>query len=336
MRNFLMPWRLLIAAFLLSFSTCTGPEAEVGPPPPSHSPGILRIMTWNVSLREFIRENRAREVIRAILVARPHIVAFQEMTPEYYRLLEKDPGFSAIYRLVPGKAAHIKGRLVIASRIPVISNRFYNLPGRMGRYAQQTEFYMELPSTQSGTGSPSENAHSGSSSDSNARGESGNPTDSQTIRFSTINLHLESYLQDGPIRARQLQSIRSRLQGPTIVLGDFNFGDGPEAITERNALPEGYRDLWKEKHGSRPGLTWNQEENPLSYWFRFEGEHSRRLDYILLYENSWQLGDVFLYGREKVLTYRGKEIPASDHYAVVADLLLTSPLKDKGQEVSER
>ncbi|MCB1170657.1 MAG: endonuclease/exonuclease/phosphatase family protein [Leptospiraceae bacterium] len=268
----------------------------------------LRILTWNVSLRDFIRQERADTVRKHILNTLPHLVAFQEMTPEYYAMLESNPDFASRYRLVPSRPEAIRGRLAIATRLPLVSHRYAKLPGRMGRYAQIVEVEIEPAGAAENNGQEPSRKERGTSS--------ANPAN-----LTVINLHLESYLQDGPIRARQLRFIAPLIRKPAIALGDFNFGDGAEARQERSALPPGYRDLWKERHGDRPGLTWNQEENPLALRFRFEGEKSRRLDYILLYESSWKLSNMTLVGTEKALQYQGEAIPPSDHYGLLAELL---------------
>lgn len=293
-------YNLCCVLIVVLITGCAGPSAEdlKGNEPPAISdPGekgpSLRIITYNVSLREFLRTERARAVSQILVSSNADVIAFQEMTPEYYALLKSDTRFSETYRLIPGKAAWIKGRMVVASRLPVVSSRYYRLPGRMGRYAQRVEFRIES-------------------------GGQNRPGNSRT--FSLVNLHLESYLNDGPIRARQIRSISPLIKEPAIMLGDFNFGDEAKAEPERRSIPRGHRDLWREMHGQHPGLTWNQEENPLSLMFRFEGEESRRLDYIFLFEDSWKLQNVVLLGTEKVLKYRGKEIPPSDHYGVMADL----------------
>ena|GEM_PF-1563669 len=306
----------LLPGILSTGPVCTGPgtpNETRSPVLPSDSSGNesrpnvshlpLRILTWNISLREFLREDRAREVRRVILESKADVIAFQEMTPEFYRLLSSDAKFSENYRLVPGNPAHVKGRLVLATRLNVVESRYIRLPGRMGRYAQKAVFQLE---------GGQDEADSGSSK---------TPGDI-AIRFSIMNLHLESYLEDGAIRASQIRRIAPFIQAPALVLGDFNFGDGPEANLERQAIPEGYRDLWKERYKVDPGLTWNQEENPLSLMFKFDGEKSRRLDYILLFEESWRLHEIQMLGRRKVLEYRGKPIPPSDHYAVMADLIV--------------
>lgn len=313
----------LVFLSLAALAVCSPPRAESIPVVPAEPPGpILRVMTWNVSLREFLREDRASQVKEHILKSLPHVVAFQEMTPEYYRILQSDPRFSEIYRLIPSHPQAMKGRLAVATRLPVVSNRAYPLPGRMGRYAQHTIFRIPLEAANAAGPYGRDRNGQAESRSSHEATEKRNHNEEGMKRLSIINLHLESYLEDGPIRARQLKAIRNLVQPPSIVLGDLNFGDGPEAALERGALPPGYRDVWKEKHGSVPGLTWDQERNPLSNLFKFEGEQSRRLDYILLYEDRWKIRDVRLIGTSPVLEYRGRPVPPSDHYSVMAELQL--------------
>lgn len=300
-------WFLLLALFSFFVSHCGRLAGDPTPFSDSEFRSRVRILTWNVSLRDFLRKERADTVRKHILNTLPDVVAFQEMTPEYYDMLRSDSEFSSMYRLIPATTAAIRGRLAMATRLPLRSHRYVKLPGRMGRYAQILEIELDPEDNGQAEQSPS---------------SEGTDTDSKGPHILTvINLHLESYLQDGPIRARQLRFIAPLIRKPAVVLGDFNFGDGPEAGQEWKAVPPGYRDLWKEVHEDRPGLTWNQEENPLALRFKFDGERSRRLDYILLYESAWKLAGINLVGTEKVLQYQGEAIPPSDHYGVMAELL---------------
>lgn len=259
-------------------------------------------MTYNISIRDFMREERSRAVINEVLRHSPHVVAFQEMTPEYYDLLKKDKAFSLQYRLVPETEKAVRGKLVIAlsSEIRDYADQHVKLPGRMGRYAQIMRFRFI----------PREMA------------------EGHLIQI--VNLHLESYLEDGPIRVKQLKAIRPYLKKPSIILGDFNFGDGPEAKPEKEALPDGYQDSWQLIYGSKPGYTWNQEENPLSDLFKFDGEKSRRIDFILFNADEWLVEHVQLAGTKKVLKYKDEPIPPSDHYAVVADFQVPAVTEPAG------
>ena len=328
---------ILYLGILGPIALCTGSRGldQNDAPPDSRAPEgaatELKVMTWNISLREFLREDRVKEVRRIVLTSQADVVAFQEMTPEYYELLISDPAFSNTYRMVPGNPARIKGRLVFATRLPVVESRYIRLPGRMGRYAQKTVFEVPVKKAKADARAADypESQKSGQPGKSQKPMQSDHPADQNlqdrkqsTVRFTALNVHLESYLEDGPIRASQIRRVIPLIRAPALLLGDLNFGDGPEAAIERESLPSGYRDLWKERHGSNPGLTWNQEENPLSLMFRFDGEKSRRLDYILLFEKSWKLQEIEMLGQEKVLQYRGKPVPPSDHYAIFAHLIV--------------
>ena len=129
---------ILYLGILGPIALCTGSRGldQNDAPPDSRAPEgaatELKVMTWNISLREFLREDRVKEVRRIVLTSQADVVAFQEMTPEYYELLISDPAFTNTYRMVPGNPARIKGRLVFATRLPVVESRYIRLPGRMG------------------------------------------------------------------------------------------------------------------------------------------------------------------------------------------------------------
>jgi endonuclease/exonuclease/phosphatase family metal-dependent hydrolase len=130
--------------------------------------------------------------------------------------------------------------------------------------------------------------------------------------------HLESPLADGPIRAKQIDSILPRLRSAddAVFLGDLNFGDGePE---EKN-LDAAYVDLWKNLKPREPGFTWNIETSDMAKKGSFPGEKSRRLDRILIRSTVWKPKEIRIIGDEP-LTSGKKDLFPSDHFGLVGVL----------------
>ncbi|MCB1315428.1 MAG: endonuclease/exonuclease/phosphatase family protein [Leptospiraceae bacterium] len=242
----------------------------------------IGVVTYNVSLRSFLLDKRGPRIADMLSECNADVIALQEVTPEFFAILKHHPDIAARYTPYPADSRLIRGRLVTLSRLPVGHWQYHALPGRMGRVAQHLTF-----STASGD-----------------------------VDF--FNLHLESYLQDGPIRARQLLTLHGKYSEPAIITGDLNFGDGPEAAREHAAIPPGFQDAWRILEGDSPGYTWDQERNPLALRFRFEGEVSRRLDRILFRASDWLVASVDLIGTQPEFEMDGERIPPSDHYGVHA------------------
>ncbi|MCA9619831.1 MAG: endonuclease/exonuclease/phosphatase family protein, partial [Myxococcales bacterium] len=121
-------------------------------------------------------------------------------------------------------------------------------------------------------------------------------------RLRVATTHLESFLEDGPVRARQLDGIFDLLKqaDDAVLMGDLNFGDGDQPETAH--LDPSYLDLWRELLPKDPGFTWNMRENPLARIGAFVGEPDRRLDRILLRSDAWRPRSIALIGDHAVAT----------------------------------
>jgi endonuclease/exonuclease/phosphatase family metal-dependent hydrolase len=115
-------------------------------------------------------------------------------------------------------------------------------------------------------------------------------------RFVVATSHMESPLEAGQTRARQLAAIFDRLRAAphALFLGDMNFGDGARAETAQ--LDASYLDVWRVLHPKKAGFTWNNDGNPLARLGAFEGEPNRRLDRMLLKSPSYQPRSIAIIG----------------------------------------
>ncbi len=128
-----------------------------------------------------------------------------------------------------------------------------------------------------------------------------------------VTTHLNYQLKHHSQRRKQLEALfagAAAFQGPVIVTGDMNFGDG---ASEERAIPNTYRDAWRTLHPDKPGLTWDNEKNPMARRGRLRGEPSRRLDRIFTTLKPVSAKLVF----DQPIA---KDLFPSDHFGVVAEL----------------
>jgi tyrosyl-DNA phosphodiesterase 2 len=133
--------------------------------------------------------------------------------------------------------------------------------------------------------------------------------------------HLESMLEDGPTRAKQLDIAFAELAktDDAIFLGDFNFGDGEQPDTAH--LNVAYVDAWMTLHPKRSGYTWDIETSPMARAGSFPNEPSRRIDRVLVRSELWKPKSIAIIGNTPV----SKETPhifPSDHFGLLATLEL--------------
>jgi endonuclease/exonuclease/phosphatase family metal-dependent hydrolase len=135
-------------------------------------------------------------------------------------------------------------------------------------------------------------------------------------RLAVATTHMESRLEDGPVRAKQLDAIFPLLRDAddAVLLGDLNFGDGEEPDTSH--LDKAFADLWLTLHPGKPGFTWDMEASDMAKKGSFPGEKSRRIDRILVRSAVWQPKSVRIVGDQPVKP-GDKTLFPSDHFGVV-------------------
>jgi tyrosyl-DNA phosphodiesterase 2 len=135
-------------------------------------------------------------------------------------------------------------------------------------------------------------------------------------RMVVATIHLESQLEAGPVRAKQLDAIFPLLRDAddAVLLGDFNFGDEEEPDTSH--LDKAYVDLWRALRPGEPGFTWNIEASDMARKGSFPGEKSRRIDRILLRSSIWRPKSIRIVGDQPVKP-DDKSLFPSDHFGLV-------------------
>lgn len=256
----------------------------------------LRVLTWNVLADPALAEERLPALLDHLKTARADIIALQEAAPWFTRKLLAEPWVRryAVTRK-DGRPIAPRGVMVL-SRLPIAKTEVLALPGRQRRAAII------------------------------AWVEHVRPQATSEGRLAVVTAHLESFLEDGPTRAKQIAHIQAHLKkrGATdaIFLGDMNFGDGAEP--ETSALDAGWVDAWTATQADAPGLTWVNEVNPMAKAGAFPGEPSRRLDRILVRSPSFAPQSARILGDEPVSAERPEVFP-SDHFGVLAELKATAP-----------
>lgn len=246
------------------------------------------MLTYNVLADPVEVELRIPRLLEVMRDQDADLLALQEVAPWFVDVLDRD-GWLRDY-----EAAHIDGRLalpngqMILSRFPITRSRARRLSGRQGRTVLVSEIAL-----------------------------------GQGDMFVLATTHMESYLEDGPIRAKQLDEIFADLApetAPTLFAGDLNFGDGEQPDTAH--LDPAFVDLWTRLHPSDPGFTWNIERSPMAAAGSFVGEPSRRLDRMLLRGSSWAPNTIEIIGDRSVTGHPA--LFPSDHFGLVAELLRAS------------
>ena len=278
----------------------TPSPAPAAPLPEGGTSGSLRLLTWNVLAPAFWEEwvealgwwetpgvRRTRELLAASQRLGADLVAFQEVTGPFLRLVSTDPHwrtYHATFQAIPGAAAEPPGGLLILSRYPITQAHQHKLPSPTGRVLLSARITI----------------------------------DGQDLTLAT--LHLESLPEEVTARARQIQAIAGNRgldsRHRTLIVGDFNHGDGD--AEQRLPHLAGWRDAWLtlRPDPDDPGLTYNVEHNPLARANAFAAEPSRRLDRILLSSDLTPLA----VGLVTPGPGPGVGRPPSDHYGVWVDI----------------
>lgn len=153
----------------------------------------------------------------------------------------------------------------------------------------------------------------------------------KTFALKLVNVHLTSAKrEDDPTKVemgfkRRVQQLATAMEvaddaNPTLVVGDFNFGDNSQEYVELKKLMEiqEYRDPWLELNSDNPGYTYAPDTNELAAYTVTKHFEPRRLDRILV-----RTGDRFsvafdtmkLLGLEPVAIGH-KPVFMSDHYGL--------------------
>jgi len=245
------------------------------------------LVTWNVLADPAHAGQRVPGIMAELERLKPDLIALQEVAPWMLVDLQRQPFFRDYRLTVIGNRVSAPGGVFLAARTAVRDPRIVVIPSRQDRCALVADIEV--------TGG--------------------------IIQVATV--HLESFLEDGEIRAQQLRAVAAALAGAdeAMILGDCNFGNGEQPETA--AIPQGFTDLWSQLKGDVPGFTWDRALNPSANAGSFAGEASRRLDRIFLKSKRWQPAEMELVGVRPVAV--GGDLHPSDHFGVYLRLIANAP-----------
>lgn len=156
----------------------------LGPPKPSSCPEHLLVTTWNVWFDKYQREQRNHLLLSTLARHRPHLMAFQEVTPPFTRALQSQEWLREAGYWVSA-VEHSRIGAVLVGRVPLQSLTFVPLESSMGRRLLVARL-------------------------------EGGPT--------VATCHFESTASAGAVRGKQFQQTFEHLaqDKAVVVLGDFN------------------------------------------------------------------------------------------------------------------
>lgn len=241
----------------------------------------LRVLTYNVLADPVHVEQRAPELLRLMREADADIIALQEVAPWFARLLLREPWARQYQRTRRDGKTVLAHEHIVLSRFPLLDADTIALPGKQHRVAHVVTLEIDGVAT------------------------------------AVATTHLESLLEDGPMRTRQLGAIFGRLEShpEAVFAGDFNFGDGE--MPESAALPAAFLDVWRTLHPDAPGYTWDVKRSRMARESSFPGEGSRRLDRVLIRSSRWKAVSATIIGDAPAPGPRRQVFP-SDHFGVIA------------------
>lgn len=266
---------------LLVIGLCSYIGANAAEGTTTQQPSELRIVTYNVLADPVHVETRVPELFRILRDARADIIILQEFAPWMAQKLLQEPWVADYHRPLRDNKTVIAHEYLVLSKYPVVDFFTKPLPGKQHRVF----FLVTL--------------------------------EIAGVKTAITTCHLESLLEDGPMRAKQLDIYFEQLAAfdEAFFAGDFNFGDGEKPDNEH--LSPSFRDAWREIHPQNPGYTWDIEKSRFARRESFPGEESRRLDRILFKSSRWQPVSAAIIG-DQPLDGKRRNIFPSDHFGLLA------------------
>ncbi|TNE50174.1 MAG: hypothetical protein EP343_09595 [Deltaproteobacteria bacterium] len=225
----------------------------------------LKFVTYNVLADRHFQQQRTQGLIRILKASNADVIALQEAAGWFLIPLLQTSWVKKHYHMSRYRGRPVApGGQFLLSKYPIARTFWDILPGPQRRAA----LFAELK------------------------------VNGRSLAVATT--HMESPLEDGPIRARQLDRMFQLLKkyDDAVLLGDFNFGDGEQPDTQH--LDSSYTDVWTLLMKGKPGYTWDIPGNPLAKVGSFKGERNRRLDRILVRSKRWRATSVRRLGMKAI------------------------------------
>jgi len=285
----------------------------------------LRMLTYNLWFQEdcALRERMAA-VGRIIEETKPHVVAFQEVTPRIESLLRQSSWWPH-FTVSPSDIRCPYYTLLGVRKPPATrATEFTRMPfgnSAMGRDLLSTFLGMSLPDLRFVIALPISLP---------AVADAGDGS-----RVCVATSHLESFISpkqtSSSERVAQVRIATTALQqtykhDDIVYAGDFNWDDGSviEGVLQRQ-LPSDWIDCWAHLHGEKGGFTWDGPANPM-----LTSGMRKRLDRIVVRLRTFEVATVEMVGRDAIpgvlhrRVFRGTEkmvpVAPSDHFGLLMTL----------------
>lgn len=259
------------------------PAPEPKPAQPSPMPETISLLTLNLCIDPVNVPERIPALRKLLAEHHADIIALQEVATPFAEALAREKWAKGVYDVtrMDEKPTSVRG-LFLMTRFPIKKMNFKVLPSMQERGAMVA--YLDV------------------------RG--------RTLAVGTV--HLESFLEDGPRRAVQLDQTFPMLDegDDGVLLGDFNFGEGEP---ESEHLDKRFADVWRALRADDPGFTWDPVKSPFAKRQSLPKEGQRRIDRILVRSERWKPKSIEILGNAPIDDEHPELFP-SDHFALRAEL----------------
>ncbi|XP_073005665.1 uncharacterized protein [Typha latifolia] len=298
-----MGWPLLIAAAgaaiiaLRAWTNLAARKEEDEPQSPGRRPvGIIKIMSYNVWCKEIEIHSRMESISRLILKHFPHIIFFQEITPEIYKIFRCCEWWDS-YKcsISPNEATKKKYFPMLLSKLPAKFLDCKQFTKAIGK---------EIIIAKIGLGLPKD------------------------LFVASIHLKSPEYPEmHREERTAQAEKAIAHLDSATNIVfgGDMNWDDGSDG---RFPLLDGWVDAWTELKGDsgEDGWTFDTRANPMLKGYR---RLQKRLDRFMCKLRDFSLDSVEMIGLDPIpdlyaVNKYGKMAPVlpSDHFGLLLTICL--------------
>ncbi len=228
----------------------------------------IKILSWNVYFDDRSGQVRYPKIIKHIINQKADVICLQEVTHDFLKRLKSNVVLQQYQFIIANRFKHYTN--LTLTKLSIKSKKTLRLTSRMNRVA----VYSVLGSSEK--------------------------------ELLVVNLHLESMLNDSPIRREQLNFVQevTRNKKNVLICGDFNFGDVEKDDIKLSKI---FFDIGKQNKS----FTYDIKNNKLAAKTKFKIETSRRLDRF------------YIRGSIASTNYKVVKTFLSDHYPILVELKIS-------------
>jgi len=227
--------------------TSSTPKTSSDPSSKANDKQRLRLVTYNVLADNENASERIPKLLGILKTEGSDVIALQEVTFWFLSKLKNTDWIKNYHLSLDNQSNGCPGGLLIMSKFPIVNFKYIPFAvskQRRGLLAVTVKIHNNM------------------------------------FRITTV--HLDSFLERGQTRAKQLDQLWDFLKNSenSIVMGDFNFGDSEEP--DSSHIDKNYKDIWLILHPDEQGFTWDIKQSLMAKIRSFKNEKSRRLDRIFI------------------------------------------------------